>query len=53
MARTVVSAMRKYKLKVIDFLKAIQTPSLISHSDLAWVVSTKNPYTLESMYFGS
>lgn len=53
LASPVDAAIRKYHhLKVGDFFKPIQTPALIAGGDLAWVVTAKKPYTIESMYFG-
>ena len=42
----------RYQLKTGKQCVPIKSPSLISGTDLAWVVTSKEPFTLQTMQFG-
>lgn len=42
----------RYKLQSSEFALPISSPSVISGGDMAWVITSKSPDTLQSMKFG-
>lgn len=45
-------ALSRYSLRTNEFCFPIQTPSIISGGDQAWVITSRSPDTLQSMKFG-
>ena len=45
-------ARQRYHLKAGQQCQGIKTPSIVSWGDWAWVVSSKEPGTLQTMRFG-
>ena len=42
----------RYQLKTGKHCDPIKSPSLVSGTDMVWVVSSKDPSTLQTMRFG-
>ena len=49
---SIIEIRQKYNLKADDSIQPIKSSAVISGGDKAWVVTSKNPYTINSMYFG-
>ena len=49
---TAEQALQRYHLRAGQQRQGIKTPSIVSGGDLAWVVTSKEPGTLQTMRFG-
>lgn len=43
---------RRYNFKANELCGTVKTPSIVSGGDLAWVITSKEPTTLQTMRFG-
>ena len=43
---------RRFNLKANELCRTVKTPSIVSGGDLAWVCTSKDPTTLQTMSFG-
>ena len=49
---TITDIKKRYNVKSDESCLAVKSPSILSGSDLAWVITSKDPRTVKSMKFG-
>lgn len=49
---TIEDVKKRYNVKSDESCLAVQSPSILSGGDLAWVITSKDPRTVKSMKFG-